>query len=669
MKKIQFRGIKSKLLISFITLMMISCIGISLISTLISKNSLIKTVETTLPEVAKQSSKAIENGIIGQITTLEMLAEDEKLKDPNVSLQEKIERLKIESERSKYLSMNFIYSDGSAYKTDGSISDASERTYFKKAISGKSNVSDPIISQISNEVVVVYAVPVKFNDNIVGIITATKDGNELSAFTNSIKFGKSGSVFMINKEGTTVAHQNKEIVLSQGNNFENVKKDPSIESLVEIEKAMIDGKTGSGKYSYNGKDYYTGYAPIEYTDWFISISVEKTEILSEISTLNMGITITSIVIILIGTIFIIIISRNLVNPISQIVSTLKEISEGNLIKEISKKLLNRQDEIGEMSSALSVMKNSIINIINDIKDSSSSIDNQTEKLSTIGDELLASSNNISIAIDDVAKGTVSQASDLVDIIEILEEFSLKIESMVRIIKDVNVSTDNIKLMAYDSNKDMENVITSVNNVNNAFNDLIDKTGSVDENVVKINEITNLINSISEQTNLLALNAAIEAARAGEAGKGFSVVAEEIRKLAEQSKDSSINISSIIEQISRDTNIMVQTTDSVKSELQNQEKSIFTAIKSFENITEAVDQIIPKMNTANDSIEELNNKKEIILEKVEASSSISEEVSASSEEIAASANEMTNSTGDVAESLNELAEMSKKMMNNVNKFNI
>jgi methyl-accepting chemotaxis protein len=432
---------------------------------------------------------------------------------------------------------------------------------------------------------------------------------------------------------------------------------------------VVAGETGYGDYTYNGESKYVGYAPIKLTNWSTAITIDTDEILSEIRTLNIGIAIVSIIFIIIGGLIVVLISKSISKPIDGVMIHLKEISEGDLSKEISEELLNRQDEIGKMSSALDVMKGSIINILNDIKESSTGIDTQTDKLSVTGDEVLSSSKNISIAINDVSKGTMNQATDLVDITAILQEFSAKLEDMVKIIKDVDVNTINIKSMANNSNDDMENVIESVRNVNKAFNDLILKTQGVGKNVTKVNEITNLINSISEQTNLLALNAAIEAARAGEAGRGFSVVAEEIRKLAEQSKESSINIATIISQISKDTELMVETTDSVKSEIQTQEKNIFTAIKSFENITVAVNEITPKINVANNSVEDLNENKDVILEKIEGASAISEEVSASAEEISASTEEMTSSTKVVAESLNELSDMSKKMMVNVNKFKI
>lgn len=667
--KINFKSIRIQLLICFISLIVVICIGISLISSLISKVSLKNTVEKILPEISVQTSKAIENGLIGEIQALEVISENNNLKDPKISINDKVSVLKTITKNRNYTAMNFITLDGTANKTDGSIFDASDRDYFKSAASGTPFVSDPLVSKASGEVIVIYSVPVKFNEDIIGVITAVKDGNELSRFVSDVEIGSTGQAFILSKNGTTIAHKNKELVLSQDNDFQNLEKDPNLQSIVDIEKKMVAGETGYGDYTYNCESKYVGYAPIKLTNWSIAITIDTDEILSEVHTLNIGIAIVSIIFIIIGGLIVLLISKSISKPIDGVMIHLKEISEGNLSKETSIDLLNRQDEIGRMASALDVMKGSIINILNDIKESSTGIDTQTDKLSVIGNELLASSENISIAISDVSKGTMSQATDLVDITAILQEFSAKLEDMVNIIKDVDVNTINIKSMANSSNGDMENVIESVKNVNKAFNDLIVKTQGVGKNIIKVNEITSLINSISEQTNLLALNAAIEAARAGEAGRGFSVVAEEIRKLAEQSKDSSINIATIISEISKDTELMIETTDSVKSELQTQEKNIFTAIKSFEDITVAVNEITPKINVANSSVEDLNENKDVILEKIEGASAISEEVSASAEEISASTEEMTNSTKVVAESLNELSDMSKKMMANVSKFKI
>ncbi|MEG0372027.1 MAG: methyl-accepting chemotaxis protein, partial [Clostridium sp.] len=302
-----------------------------------------------------------------------------------------------------------------------------------------------------------------------------------------------------------------------------------------------------------------------------------------------------------------------------------------------------------------------------IKSKSIEMRDYTYNLNIVTKELSASSDNIAVATNEVAKGNTDQASDLVDISGILDDFSKNIDEMGLLISNVDKSTIEIKSMADDSNSDMDKVVSSVNKLNHEFSGLNIKTENVQKNVTRINDITRIINNISEQTNLLALNAAIEAARAGEAGRGFSVVADEIRKLAEQSKVSSADILEIVTEISNETKSMGSAAVIVNNELVNQEESIKTAIRSFESIILAVNDITPRMNAANKSVEHLNENKGVILSRIESSSAIAEEVSASSEEIAASAVELEDSADNITKSIENLESMSKGLMENVNRF--
>ncbi|WP_373898747.1 methyl-accepting chemotaxis protein [Haloimpatiens sp. FM7315] len=669
MKKVKFKSLKNQLLISFIALIGTVCIGISLISMYISKRAVVQTVNTTLPEIAKQASFAIENKIKIKLDALEVLAEKQKIKNKSVPMEEKLKILSEQAKISGYLGMSFVDAKGNLTSTDGHKFNISDQEGFKKAMKGISNISDPIVSKTGGKLIVIYDIPVKNNGIVIGCISAARDGNELSNYINDIKFGKTGQAFIINKSGTTIADNNKDLVLNRNNDFENLKKDSEFKQLVQIEKKMVAGENGIGKYSYKGKSQYIGYAPIAGTDWSIGNIIETNEILKEIQILKIGICTTTVAFILIGAISVLIIAKTIINPINISMEQLKIISEGDLREEIPKELLDRKDELGKMAKSINNMRKSMMRMLNNIKTSSSNIDIQNNNLNEVAEGLNLSSQSISVATNEAAKGTSDQAQHLIDITSILKKFSSELNNMVGVIKNVDLSTNNIKTMAYNSSKHMDNVIKSVENVNYAFKELISKIKGVGDNITKINEITNLINNISEQTNLLALNAAIEAARAGEEGRGFSVVADEIRKLAEQSKDSASDISNLLSKIDKDTTLMVNTTDIVKNELENQQNNIDTAIKSFETITGAVDDIAPKIAVATNSVEDLNNNKKSIIVKIETASSFAEEVSASNEEIVASTQEMNKSTENLTHSLNVLNDMSKSMIDNVNKFKI
>ncbi len=667
MRKLNFKKLQNQLLSAFMFLIIIVCIVLFLVSSYISKKAIVNTVQTILPNVATQASLAIENNINIKLKTLETLSENEKLQDENVPIKEKVNILLTEEKRSGHLKMSIIDINGKSNDTLGEEYDVKDTEYFKNGIEGKYTVSNPMT--VNEKLVFIYSVPIIKDGNTVAVLTATRDENELSKYTNNIKVGETGQSFIINNEGTAIAHRDKNLVLKKDNNFENIKKDPELKSLAEIEKKMVAGENGIGEYNYGNKKKYIAYAPIKPVNWSIGVVIESGEILNHLMILIISVGITSLIGILIAVIFARRIVKSINKPIIASVENLKIIASGDLQTETTNGFSNRRDELGIMAKSIESMKQSIISMLNSIKTSSSDIKLQTNNVEEISNELKASSKNIYYATNDVAKGTVNQSEDLIYITNILKGFSLKLDDIVDIIKNVDFSISNIKNMSYNSNKDMENVIESVKNVNNTFNELITKIKDVENNVNKINEITNLIDDISDQTNLLALNAAIEAARAGDSGKGFKIVASEIRKLAEQSKVSAVDISSLISKISKDTDLMVNKTKTMKKELDNQEKDIDTAKKSFETITVSVNDIVPKMVVTNNSVQDLNASKDDIMNKIESASSVAQEVSAAAEEIAASTEEMNKYAESLAKLVNALNDMSEDMMKNVNKFKI
>jgi methyl-accepting chemotaxis protein len=199
------------------------------------------------------------------------------------------------------------------------------------------------------------------------------------------------------------------------------------------------------------------------------------------------------------------------------------------------------------------MLNSLRGLVADMQRTSDNILEDSGKLNKISDNMSASSYDVTLAIQEIAKGTTGQASDLVAITGVVMDFGDNIAEMVEAIKEIDSSTNGINDKALKSNTKMQLLIQSIEKVNRLFIGFDTKINGFTDNIAKIDEITALITSIAEQTNLLALNAAIEAARAGEAGKGFSVVADEIRKLAEQSKNSSEGIKNLISTISSSMN--------------------------------------------------------------------------------------------------------------------
>lgn len=663
------KSIKTKLMIVFGVLIVVISGSLNLSAFMNSAKALKNNVDVSLPEIAVQTASSIQGRLEGQLNVLDSISARKEISDPNISLEDKLKSLQDDVRRIGSVRLGIATMDGKLTNTDGTIADIKEREYYKECIEGKDAVGEPIVLKDENIQVVPYAVPIKNDGEVIGVLIGTRDGQALSDLTNQVKVGKDGSAFMIGKDGTSIANVDKDRVLKMSNTIEEAKKDDTLQELADVEKKMINGETGAGEVYYGGKYKYIGYAPVKGTNWYVGITVPKEEILSQLDDLKIFNIVSSLVAIFIGIFIIYLISNTITKALKITSEHLSMLAKGDLTQNVSTRYLKLKDEIGEMTMSMKVMQQSLKEMIIKIKDNSLNINNQSESLSSVSEEIASSSQNVTESISQIAEGTGNQSTELVNITEIFEEFNNNLSGMVGDIQVTDSSTREINKMAISSNSEMNVLNESVMSVSQSFKEFYRKIKELGISVNKINEITELINAVSEQTNLLALNASIEAARAGEAGKGFSVVAMEIGKLAEKSKESVSNINKLTTEISRDTNIIVEDSINMDNELMNQVKIIDNSISSFKNIITAVEEMMPKVDTVKKSAEKIEEEKDSILTKVDNISSISMEVSASAEEISASSEEMNASTEEVAAASQILYNSTRQMIGAVEKFKI
>ena len=363
----------------------------------------------------------------------------------------------------------------------------------------------------------------------------------------------------------------------------------------------------------------------------------------------------------------ILIAKRISKPIENISSKAEEMANYNLnIENINNK---RRDEIGLLANSFNKMIENIRILINDIKHTTINLEKTSEVISTSSKTVTLSSEEISKTIQEIALGASNQAAETNNSLEITSNLSKKIEDILCNLKSTVLDATDMKeknALGIESMIELDNSFKddrlAMLNIQHGIQELSEKSKS-------IGVIVETINSISEQTNLLALNAAIEAARAGEHGKGFAVVADEVRKLAEQASNATNEIQKTIDDITH----VIKNTDCSMSEASTMANNADNHLEKtkivFDEIKESSDRVIKQIDMVHNDIYYIENAKNEVLKSIENVSSVAQQSAAATQEISASAEEQAASMQEVAASIQELNNMLSKLSQSIEIFNV
>lgn len=646
------KSIKSKLIISFSALIYIALTFNAVLGIVKGTSTVTNEVEHSIQALAMEGSKLVESRLQTNLRVLEVISLQEEIQ--SMDLEKQLPVLKDNLAKSSFLDIAVVYPDGNAYYTDGSVSQLGDRGYVKKAFEGEANISDVIISRVTNEPVVMVANPIEKNGKIIGVLIGRRDGNFLSDITSDTGYGKNGYSYMMNTSGTLIAYPNKEYVLSQLNPIEQVDTDKTFQSFATATEYMTNHLSGITRYSYDGKKLYSSFSPVSGTDWLFVIIADENESLQGIASMRLVLILATLLTTALCFLLAFIIGTKISAPIVAMTKQSEKISNLDLSEDIDNKYLGYKDEIGILAKALQNITTSLRGIVREITDSAVQVASTAQELTATSEQSAVAADEVSKTVEEIAKGASDQASNT----ELGSMQAIKLGDLIsqnsQYLEGLNSATYKVSHVVDDGIKDIRNLseITEESKlVTKEISEIIYKTSDSAE---KINEASNIIASIADQTNLLALNASIEAARAGEAGKGFAVVADEIKKLAGQSATSTSHIDSIVNELKNNVAKAVNSVEKVLEISSQQITSVTEANQKYEEIRGAIADAHQMTNQLTISGEEMSKSKNEILDMLQTLSAIAEENAAGTQEASSSMEEEAASIEEIARSSEKLA---------------
>ncbi|WP_442955083.1 methyl-accepting chemotaxis protein [Paenibacillus sp. JJ-100] len=358
--------------------------------------------------------------------------------------------------------------------------------------------------------------------------------------------------------------------------------------------------------------------------------------------------------------------RMIARPLGKLKDLMQEGAKGNLKVRTP---FSSQDEIGQLSAAFNTMMEQITKLVEQTNRSAQEVLDTATELSNASKKTAVSASEIAVATEEIAGGAGSLATEAERGNELTDNISRQMESVIAANEEMGDSARHVEKSSQTGTQHLNQLMTKTQKTEEMIGALVSKVDSLKESTSSVLKVLDVMQNITKQTNILSLNATIEAARAGTAGRGFMVVADEVRQLAAQSRQSIDMVGEITDKIMAEMNETVQALSDAYPLFKEQMDAVKDTNVIFASVEKQMGTFVERLGMVTGSIGELSKSQATLSEAMSNVSAVAEESSATSEEVASLSSEQQNISNQLVSLSGKLENVSSELKETLSRFTV
>lgn len=656
------KSVGVRLFLIFFAAIMFFVLAIGILSYQVAKNTIQENAELSNQQTIVQTSQKLDV-ILGNYeeNMLQMFLDDEMQNSitsaaaSNLSAMEKYESTtKISNRLNTIMTSSEGIDAVYMFSVDKIVGDITSKFNFSKTFVDSAR-NEPWFAEMAKEpksmwmnvpedqtngtpIVRLVQSMMSTNNKKMFIVVADIRTEFLTAYLQQVNLGKDSKVQLL--------ADNKMIVSS------NVVEDEGQETEFNLSKAQ-DSKSGSIRTKdAKGNDVLAVYNTQENTGWKLIGTVPTAELTKDAKGILLATFISAAVVAIITVLIAMWMVRMIAHPLAKLRNLMEQGAQGNLNVRME---IKSKDEIGQLTASFNVMMEHITELVKQTNSSAQDVLDTASELSHASNKTALAAREIAIATEEIALGATSLATEAERGAELTDHISSQIKQFIATNKEMELSAHQVEKSSQQGTEYLSDLLNKTNITVEMVHSLTQKVDSLKASTSSVMKVLEVMQNITQQTNILSLNATIEAARAGAAGRGFMVVADEIRQLADQSRQSIAMVREITDSIQQEMNETVQALSDASPLFEEQINSVKETSQIFVSVQEQMEGFIGHLDSVTSSIDQLNQSETVLSEAMTNVSAVAEQSSATSQEVASLSNEQ-QMVGD------QLVQLSKKLEN-------